>query len=131
MYSNNRGSISDPYYKPGATIHIVAGMSGRSAYDGLVEPKPVWSAYREVAYGYTIFEATPTSINYKFIRNSDGNVADDFWIVNTIDVDLPIEIPNNNTIKFLLISRILWDKGIAEFIEASRIIKNKHNNYKE
>ena len=90
--------MSDQYYKPGATIHIVAGMSGRSAYDGLVEPKPVWSAYREVAYGYTIFEATPTSINYKFIRNSDGNVADDFWIINTLDVDLPIEIPNNNTI---------------------------------
>ena len=96
VYSNNSGSMSDPYYKPGATIHIVAGMSGRSAYDGLVEPKPAWSAYREVAYGYTIFEATETSINYKFIRNSDGNVADDFWIVNAIDVDLPIEIPNNN-----------------------------------
>ena len=43
-----------------------AGMSGRSAYDGLVEPKPAWSAYREVAYGYTMFEATHTSINYKF-----------------------------------------------------------------
>ena len=97
VYSNNSGTMTDPYYKPGATIHIVAGMSGRSAYDGLVEPKPAWSAYREVAYGYTIFEATPTSINYKFIRNSDGNVADDFWIINTLEVDLPIEIPNNRT----------------------------------
>ena len=30
--------------------------------------------------------------------------------------------------KFLLISRILWDKGIAEFIKASRILKNKYKN---
>ena len=96
VYSNNSGSISDPYYKPGATIHIVAGMSGRSAYDGLVEPKPAWSAYREVAYGYTMFEATHTSINYKFIRNNDGSIGDDFWIINDIEKEIPIDKPNNS-----------------------------------
>jgi hypothetical protein len=95
VYSNNSGSRSEPYYKPGATIHIVAGMSGRSAYDGLVEPKPAWSAYREVAYGYTIFEATETSINYKFIRNSDLTIGDEFWITNTIENEIPTELPNN------------------------------------
>ncbi len=95
VYSNNSGSISEPYYKPGATIHVVAGMSGRSAYDGLVEPKPAWSAYREVAYGYTMFEATKTSINYKFIRNNDLNVADEFWIVNSIESEIPKDIPNH------------------------------------
>jgi len=96
VYSNNSGTFLEPYYKPGATIHIVAGMSGRSAYDGLVEPKPAWSAYREVAYGYTMFEATETSINYKFIRNSDGAIGDNFWIINALDPELPIELPNEN-----------------------------------
>ena len=95
VYSNNTGTSSDPYYKPGATIHIVAGMAGRSAYDGLEDPKPVWSAYREVSYGYTMFEATKTSINYKFIRNSDLSVADEFWITNSIESEIPTEIPNN------------------------------------
>jgi predicted phosphodiesterase len=96
VYSNNSGSVSDPFYKPGATIHIVAGMSGRSTYDGLEDPQPLWSAYREVAYGYTLFEATNTSINYKFIRNSDKLVADEFWLVNSIEVQTPNESPQTN-----------------------------------
>ena len=83
VYSNNSGNISNPYYNPDATIHIVAGNSGREVYDGLVEPQPEWSAYREVSYGYTKFDATKTSINYKFIRNSDGSIGDEFWLFNT------------------------------------------------
>ena len=96
VYSNNSGSLTDPFYKPGATIHVVAGMSGRSTYDGLEDPQPLWSAYREVAYGYTLFEATNTSINYKFIRNSDKLVADEFWLVNSIEVQTPNESPQTN-----------------------------------
>ena len=96
VYSNNSGTQNDPFYKPGATIHIVAGMAGRSTYDGLEEPQPLWSAYREVAYGYTLFEATNTSINYKFIRNSDMQIADEFWLVNTIKVQEPTETPKTN-----------------------------------
>ena len=97
VYSNNSGSLTDPFYKPGATIHIVAGMSGRSTYDGLENPKPSWSAYREVSYGYTIFEATETSIHYKFIRNNDLTIGDEFWMVNIIDNELPVNIPNGST----------------------------------
>ena len=97
IYSNNSGSLTDPFYKPGATIHIVAGMSGRSTYDGLENPKPSWSAYREVSYGYTIFEATETSIHYKFIRNNDLTIGDEFWMVNIIDNELPVNIPNGST----------------------------------
>ena len=96
VYSNKSGSASDPFYKPGATIHIVAGMSGRSAYDGLEDPQPLWSAHREVEYGYTVFEATKTTINYKFIRNSDNQVGDEFWIVNSINVQIPNEDPSTN-----------------------------------
>jgi len=95
VYSNNSGNLDDPFYKPGATIHIVAGMAGRSTYDGLEEPQPLWSAYREVSYGYTFFEATKTTINYKFIRNSDLSVGDEFWITNTIGSEIPTEIPDN------------------------------------
>jgi len=95
VYSNNSGNLDDPFYKPGATIHIVAGMAGRSTYDGLEEPQPLWSAYREVSYGYTFFEATKTTINYKFIRNSDLSIGDEFWITNTIGSEIPTEIPDN------------------------------------
>ena len=48
-----------------------------------------------------MFEATHTSINYKFIRNSDGSIGDDFWIINDIEKEIPIDKPNNsnNSIK--------------------------------
>ena len=48
VYANNTGSYDDPYYLPDAPIHIVAGMAGRSIYDGFEEPQPEWSAYREL-----------------------------------------------------------------------------------
>tara|TARA_B100001113_G_scaffold306759_1_gene268099 strand:- start:44 stop:1369 length:1326 start_codon:yes stop_codon:yes gene_type:complete len=101
VYSNNSGDMSNPYYSPGATIHIVAGNSGREVYDGLVEPQPEWSAYREVSYGYTKFDATKTSINYKFIRNSDGSIGDEFWLFNTNSADSANEGSNDKMNKSL------------------------------
>ena len=38
------------------------------------------------------------------------------------------DYPKNKDIHFLLISRILWDKGIKEYVEAARYIKSKYNN---
>lgn len=41
----------------------------------------------------------------------------------------PKKIKNNeNKIIFLLIARILWDKGIGEYYEAAKIIKQKYKN---
>jgi glycosyltransferase involved in cell wall biosynthesis len=36
----------------------------------------------------------------------------------------------NNTVTFVLIARMLWDKGIGEYVEAARIIKLKYPNTK-
>jgi len=88
VYANNTGSYDDPYYLPDAPIHIVAGMAGRSIYDGFEEPQPEWSAYRELSYGYTQFEVTKSgTLHYEFIRNSDGIVSDEFWIVQSLDYE--------------------------------------------
>lgn len=38
------------------------------------------------------------------------------------------DYPKNKDIYFLLISRILWDKGIKEYVEAARYIKLKYEN---
>lgn len=44
-----------------------------------------------------------------------------------IGVDLmqfePTPLPNQSPLRFLLIARMLWDKGIGEFVEAARILK--------
>ena len=39
-------------------------------------------------------------------------------------------LPKNNTFTFLLIARLIYDKGILEYIDAIRIIKNQKNNQK-
>ena len=39
-------------------------------------------------------------------------------------------LPQNNEITFILIARMLWDKGIGEYIEAAKIIKLKYPNTK-
>ena len=38
------------------------------------------------------------------------------------------EYPKNNDFIFLLVSRILWDKGIMEFVEAASFLKSKYKN---
>ena len=44
---------------------------------------------------------------------------------------LPVECKKvDEVFRFLLVARMLWDKGIGEYIEASKIIKNKYKNVK-
>ena len=38
----------------------------------------------------------------------------------------PQEKEKQSSIKFLLVSRMIWEKGIGEFVEAARIIKRKY-----
>ncbi|MEE3192720.1 MAG: purple acid phosphatase, partial [Candidatus Thermoplasmatota archaeon] len=96
--SNSTSSAEEPYYNPGAPIHVVAGMSGRSIYDEFDEPQPAWSAYREAVYGYTVFEVTPQGeLHFSFIRNSDGAVADQFWISKVEPSPEPDGSDNNAT----------------------------------
>ena len=42
---------------------------------------------------------------------------------------LPVEYKKEDDVfRFLLVARMLWDKGIGEYIEASKIIKSKYKN---
>lgn len=42
---------------------------------------------------------------------------------------IPIEVEKKDTkLRFLLISRMLWDKGIQEYVDAAREIKRKYDN---
>ena len=36
---------------------------------------------------------------------------------------VPVPLPNKTPIRFLLIARMLWDKGVGEFVEAARLLK--------
>ncbi len=39
-------------------------------------------------------------------------------------------LPSGNKISFILIARMLWDKGVGEYVEAARIIKAKYPDTK-
>ena len=42
---------------------------------------------------------------------------------------IPVEVEKeDNIFRFLLIARMLWDKGIGEYVEAAKIIKQKYQN---
>jgi glycosyltransferase involved in cell wall biosynthesis len=45
-----------------------------------------------------------------------------------VDLDYfqPIPKPPSDTLAFALIARLLWDKGIGEYVEAARIVKKKY-----
>jgi glycosyltransferase involved in cell wall biosynthesis len=38
---------------------------------------------------------------------------------------IPVPLPNRACLRFLLIARMLWDKGVGEFVEAARYLKNQ------
>lgn len=40
----------------------------------------------------------------------------------------PVPLPNQTKIRFLLVARMLWDKGVGEFVEAARILRKRGIN---
>jgi len=40
----------------------------------------------------------------------------------------PVSLPVRSQIRFLLIARMLWDKGVGEYVEAARILKQRGLN---
>jgi len=41
---------------------------------------------------------------------------------------VPVPLPSKVPIRFLLIARMLWDKGVGEFVEAARILRRRGIN---
>lgn len=44
-----------------------------------------------------------------------------------VDLDKfrPLPLPGREPIRFLLMARLLWDKGVAEFVEAARLLRQR------
>ena len=41
---------------------------------------------------------------------------------------IPVEKEDDGIFRFLLVSRMLWAKGVQEFVDSAKIIKSKHEN---
>jgi glycosyltransferase involved in cell wall biosynthesis len=44
-----------------------------------------------------------------------------------VDLDkfVPQALPNGDRVRFLLVARMLWDKGIAEYVQAARLLRQR------
>jgi hypothetical protein len=65
-----------------APVHLVIGIAGRSAYEDLDEPAPVWSAFRENStYGWTriIYDGDASTLTVTHHR-IDGTIGDQFTL---------------------------------------------------
>lgn len=60
-------------------------------------------------------------VDAKVCRLTPGSGVD-------LDKFSPVELPLANKITFLLIGRMLWDKGVGEFVDAARVVKTKTTN---
>ena len=113
------------------TINNISGLGTVFIKESLVTKLVKW------LYKYSLSKSSKV-----FFQNSDDR---DLFIQNKlvqrdkcdllpgsgIDTNkfLPIEYKKkDNTFIFLLVARMLWDKGIGEYIEASKIIKSKYKN---
>jgi len=72
----------DRFAQESAPIHLVIGVAGRSAYEELDEPQPVWSAYRENnTYGWTrlVYDGDAQELAFTHYR-IDGTIGDEFTL---------------------------------------------------
>jgi glycosyltransferase involved in cell wall biosynthesis len=60
-------------------------------------------------------------VDAKVCRLTPGSGVD-------LDKFSPVDLPLANKITFLLIGRMLWDKGVGEFVDAARVVKTKTTN---
>ena len=60
-------------------------------------------------------------VDSKACRLSPGSGVD-------LDKFMACDLPISKELTFLLVARMLWDKGIGEFLEAARVIKLKYPN---
>lgn len=63
----------------------------------------------------------------KIVKKSKSSVLPGSGVDTNKFLPLVVE-KTDDTFRFLLISRMLWDKGIQEYIDAARILKKKYNN---
>jgi len=88
-----------------------------------------------------LYKASQSKADRVFFQNRDDfKLFTDAGLVNRSSCDVlpgsgvdtnrfrPQEKPQSEVIRFLHVSRMIWEKGIGEYVEAARIIKAKYPN---
>jgi glycosyltransferase involved in cell wall biosynthesis len=88
-----------------------------------------------------LYKASQSKADKVFFQNRDDfKLFIDAGLVNSANCDVlpgsgvdtnrfrPQEKPKSDVIRFLHVSRMIWEKGIGEYVEAARVIKAKYPN---
>lgn len=68
-----------------------------------------------------------TFLQYNLVSSSKARLLDGEGVNTDFFSPMPVRT-RDNKIVFLLIARMLWDKGVGEFVEAARIVQKKYPN---
>lgn len=79
-------------------------------------PKEVWFLNEDDRQAFLMYSLVSEN-KAKLLHGEGVNVS--------LFSPIPVSLSNNST-TFLLIARMLWDKGIREYVEAARVIKSKY-----
>jgi len=77
-----------------------------------------------------VFFQNPEDLNYflskGLVSTNKGSVIPG----SGVDTDkfIPVDVDNDGIFRFLLVARVIQDKGIFEYIDAAYILKNKYSN---
>jgi len=128
--------------KPNIYSSIVSGIVGIKSISNITGLGTIFIKESIVTKIAKLLYKTALGFNSKifFQNNDDRNLFIEYNLVKNektdllpgsgVDLDkfLPIDKEDDGIFKFLLIARLLKDKGILEFIEAIKIVKSKYNN---
>ena len=125
------GAIAAKFYNI-RTIVMISGLGTAFIMDN-------WMTFLvKILYRFAL-----SSVSTVFFQNNDDK--DLFLNSNIVSLDVSKLTPgsgvdtcqfsfkpllSNNKITFILIARMIWDKGISEYVDAAKIIKAKYPNTK-
>jgi len=71
------------YNNPNATVYVVVGMAGnREGLMGSFSPEP-WSVKQVSTFGYTLLQASSSSLSLSLYASEDASLLDNFVITKT------------------------------------------------
>lgn len=108
----------------------ITGLGTALENEGLVQKILILLYKKSLKNVDTVFFQNESNLNF-FINENISN-PNKFELLNGSGVNLeqfhPLEYPTSDVIKFVFISRIMKEKGIDQYLQAAKIIKNKYPN---
>jgi glycosyltransferase involved in cell wall biosynthesis len=113
------------------TINNISGLGTVFINESLVTKVVKWLYKYSLGKSSKVFFQNRDDLNLFIKENLVDKYKCDLLPGSGIDTNkfVPVEYKNeDDTFRFLVIARMLWDKGVGEYVEAAKILKKKYKN---